>query len=111
MHFGVLDLVNQVPTEVADMIMVKEVIQHLPLEMGLKMLKNAKAAGIKWLAVTSNPLYHNVNVEPGSWFPGPNAQAAPFNFGAEYERCGVAGETGGANDFMLFDLQAWNPSS
>jgi SAM-dependent methyltransferase len=107
MHFGVLDLVNQVPPEKADMIMVKEVIQHLPLAMGLKMLKNAKAAGVKWLAVTSNPLYNNTNVEPGEWFQGPNAQAPPFNFGQEAARCGTPGKMGGENDFMLFNLEAW----
>jgi len=107
MHFGVLDLVSQVPTEKADMIIVKEVIQHLPLAMGLKMLQNAKAAGIKWLAVTSNPLYHNVDIKPGGWFAGPNAQAPPFNFGQEAGRCGQPGSTGGTNDFMLFDLEAW----
>jgi len=100
MQFGVLDLVNQVPTEHADLIMVKEVIQHLPLAMGLKMLQNAKAAGIKWLAVTSDPSYHNRDIQPGEWFPGPNAQAPPFNFGAEAERCEK-------DDFMLFDLDAW----
>ena len=29
------------------LIIIKEVIQHLPLEMGMKMLKNIKKAGIK----------------------------------------------------------------
>mmetsp|Transcript_156450 Transcript_156450/g.284629 ORF Transcript_156450/g.284629 Transcript_156450/m.284629 type:complete len:136 (-) Transcript_156450:110-517(-) len=101
MHFpGVWDLVSRPPPMSADMIIVKEVIQHLPLDMGLRMLQNAKAANIKWLAVTTNPKYHNQNVPIGSWFPGPNAEAAPFNFGAPAETCGK-------HDLRLYNLQDW----
>jgi len=101
MKFGVLDLVSSDPPETADMIIVKEVIQHLPLEMGLKMLQHAKSADIKWLAVTTNPKCQNVNIKPGDWFPGPNAEAPPFNFGQPAEVCGE-------NDLRLYDLNSWS---
>jgi len=107
MHFGVFDLVtNRAPFK-ADMIMVKEVIQHLPLHMGKKMLQNAKAAGIPWLAVTHNPRYTNREIQPGAWFPGPNLNAPPFNFGPAAEHCGNLGMTTAEHDFFLFDLREW----
>jgi SAM-dependent methyltransferase len=102
MHYGVLDLASSDPPFKADMIMVKEVIQHLPLQMGLKMLQHAKHAGIKWLVVTHclPPRCVNKDIKAGSWFPGPNALAPPFNFVSVLEQC--------EHDLVLFDLRAWS---
>jgi len=35
------------------LIIIKEVIQHLPLENGIKMLQNIKKSGIKYIAITN----------------------------------------------------------
>jgi len=83
-----------------DMIIVKEVLQHVPLWKGLSMLKNAKAAGIKWLAVTTNLHFINADAPEGSWFPGPDVEAPPFNFFAPAEACD-------GMDLKFFDLQSW----
>jgi len=102
MHYGVLDLASSNPPLTADMIIVKEVIQHLPLEMGLKMLQHAKSAGIKWLVVTHclPPRCVNKPIDAGSWFCGPNALAPPFNFAHVEEKC--------EGDLAVFDLKAWS---
>jgi len=107
MHYGVLDMVSSDPPLKADMIMVKEVIQHLPLEMGLKMLQHAKHAGIKWLVVTHCPTCVNKEIEVGDWYPGPDALAPPFNFVNVLEKCD--GDNAGESDKLaLFDLKAWS---
>eukprot|EP00404_Azadinium_spinosum_P043253 CAMPEP_0180809738 /NCGR_PEP_ID=MMETSP1038_2-20121128/64485_1 /TAXON_ID=632150 /ORGANISM="Azadinium spinosum, Strain 3D9" /LENGTH=45 /DNA_ID= /DNA_START= /DNA_END= /DNA_ORIENTATION= len=45
MHFGVFDLTSNVPMH-ADIILVRDVLMHLPLAAGVKALRNAKSAGI-----------------------------------------------------------------
>jgi len=107
MHFGVFDLVSNLAPFKADMIVIKEVIQHLPLEMGKRMLQHAKAAGIPWLAVTHNPLYSNQDIQPGDFYAN-NLNDPPFNFGEPAELCGKPGLTTYETDFFLFDLREWN---
>ncbi len=63
---------------------VKEVIQHLPLNMGVSLLKNIKNAGVRFIAITHHdPKLHegvaNNNVEPGGFYPN-NIFIEPFNF-------------------------------
>lgn len=102
MQFGVFDLVNNIPMK-GDMIIIKHLIQHLTLDQGLKVVENAKAAGIKWLAVTSDPKYNNTGcMDPGCWWPGPDAEKPPFSLGAPTEICKADAE-----GFRLYDLEAW----
>ena len=67
------------------LIIVKEVIQHLPLALGIKMLKNIKASGIQYIAITNHDkeifnVNSNINIkEIGGFYPN-NMFIEPFNF-------------------------------
>jgi len=66
------------------LIIIKEVIQHLPLEYGIKMLKNIKNSGIKYIAVTNHDktlfnVNSNINVAIGEFYQN-NIFLPPFNF-------------------------------
>ena len=66
------------------LIIIKEVIQHLPLEHGVKMLKNIKQAGIKYIAITHHDKFlfnahTNNTIEIGEFYPN-NMFLPPFNF-------------------------------
>lgn len=66
------------------LIIIKEVIQHLPLEYGIRMLKNIKKSKIKYIAITSHDvnLFNvtcNINVPIGGFYPN-NIFLPPFNF-------------------------------
>ncbi len=93
------------------MIVVRQVLQHLPLATGLALMRHAKATNARWLAATSNPLWENKEVEPGDYFRGPNLQAAPFLFGKEEALCGtphpVEDQEHEDDNMMLFDLDSW----
>jgi SAM-dependent methyltransferase len=110
MHFDLLDLSESDPpatgdSRVVNMVVVKEVLQHVPLEMGVQMLRHAKAAGIKWLAVTTVAGGKNIDVEIGGWFGPPDVQAPPYNFPKAQEIC----ETYNDHEKMrLFYLKDWD---
>lgn len=66
------------------LIIIKEVIQHLPLADGIKMLKNIKKSGIKYIAITNHDknLFNvdsNKEVVIGDFYPN-NMFLHPFNF-------------------------------
>jgi hypothetical protein len=67
------------------LIIIKEVIQHLPLLAGIKLLRNIKDSGIKYLAITNHDseLFNvqiNKNIKnPGEFYPN-NMFLPPFNF-------------------------------
>lgn len=67
------------------LIIVKEVIQHLPLDLGIKMLKNIKESGIKYIAITNHDcnifnVKYNINISKcGEFYPN-NMFLKPFNF-------------------------------
>ena len=71
------------------LIIIKEVMQHLPLLMGLQMLKNIKKSGIKYIAITNfdQDIYDktkllypkNLNVEIGGYYTN-NMFMFPFEF-------------------------------
>jgi hypothetical protein len=66
------------------MIIIKEVIQHLPLDHGLKMLKNIKKSGIKYIAITNHDkdifnVSENINILTGGFYPN-NIYFSPFYF-------------------------------
>lgn len=66
------------------MIIIKEVIQHLPLNLAINMLRNIKKSGIKYLAITNHDsnifnVTANRNINIGSFYPN-NMFLPPFNF-------------------------------
>jgi hypothetical protein len=66
------------------LIMIKEVVQHLTLDQGMSMLRNAKRSGIQYIAVTNHDkdlfdVKENVEIVPGDFYPN-NIFMHPFNF-------------------------------
>ena len=66
------------------LIIIKEVIQHLPLDGAIKMLQNIKKSGIKYIAITNHDkilfsVDNNVDVEIGQGYYN-NMFLPPFNF-------------------------------
>ena len=66
------------------LVLIKEVIQHLPLNLGIKMLQNIKKSGIKYIAITNHDqelfnVNENYNVNIGDFYPN-NMFLKPFNF-------------------------------
>lgn len=116
MKFGELDLTSSVPPT-GDMIMLRDFVQHLPLELGMQAIRNAKKAGIKYVAISTYPGQKNRNVQAGGMFFD-NVQSSPYNFGNFLEDCQNYDPTTPGNSewekstakLRLFDLQAWNPS-
>lgn len=82
------DLCKQIPrikNPSNSLFLIKEVIQHLPLNMGMELLKNIKKSGIKYLAITNHDIdlfnvKENVNIDHiGGFYPN-NMFLEPFNF-------------------------------
>jgi len=109
MSFDQLDLTTDVPREKPDIIMLRDVIQHLPLMKGMQMLLNAKMSGARYLAVTSFTDGKNRNITAGDFYKN-NVHAAPFNLPSRLEACqNYADHKTGTTDFLeLIDLSAWN---
>lgn len=66
------------------LIIIKEVIQHLPLKHGVQLLKNIKKSGIKYIAITNHDrqifnVDKNVDEKIGGFYPN-NMFLPPFNF-------------------------------
>jgi len=67
------------------LIIIKEVIQHLTFELGIKMLQNIKKSGIKYIAITNHDsnifnVQNNIDInKPGGFYPN-NMFLEPFNF-------------------------------
>ena len=65
-----------------DMVMSRDVIQHLPLNEGLKFVKNVILSDIEYWAVTSYPSEKNGNITTGNWYEN-NLEIEPFNLPKE----------------------------
>lgn len=100
------------------LIMMKHVLQHLPLEMGIKAIKNAKMSGAKYLAVTNHDkelwgVQENGNVQLGGMYHN-NMFMAPFSFTNQLADIADDLIADGLNskevkkygNFMIFDLSA-----
>jgi hypothetical protein len=119
MHFydRTFDLTKEVPVVPSpdtSLIMIKEVVQHLTFQEGMDMLKNAKASGIKYIAITNHAadifdVKSNIQITSGSFYPN-NVFMAPFFFknpirdieddiGKELSR--------GYGNLIIFNLQEW----
>ena len=64
----------------SDLLIVRDVIGHQPLDVGEKMLENIKKSGCKYLLSTTwdRKLLANKNVRIGGWYPV-NLMAPPFS--------------------------------
>jgi hypothetical protein len=113
MTFEHLDLTSTVPPVRGDLIMVRDVIQHLPLDKGRKMLENAKASGAKYIAVTSFTDGVNTGTTATGFYKN-NVHQHPFNMPPPLESCQNYAQSGVAvkwfpTDFLeLIDLAAWH---
>lgn len=112
MTFEHLDLTSTVPPVRGDMIMVRDVIQHLPLDKGRKMLENAKASGAKYIAVTSFTDGFNTGTTAGGFYKN-NVHQHPFVMPPPLEKCQNYAQSAAVKWFPtdvleLIDLAAWN---
>lgn len=110
MSFDHLDLTENLPAGKPDIIMVRDVIQHLPLKKGQQMLVNAKNSGARYLAVTSFTDGENIEIPAGAMFLN-NVHKAPFNLPPSIKACqNNADPKWYPDDFLeLIDLSAWDP--
>lgn len=112
MTFENLDLTSAVPSLRGDLIMVRDVIQHLPLDKGRKMLENAKASGAKYIAVTSFTDGVNHGTTAAGFYKN-NVHQSPFGMPPPLETCQNYAQTGvdvawHPTDLLeLIDLTAW----
>jgi len=112
MTFQHLDLSSTVPHVRGDLILVRDVIQHLPLDKGSRMLQNAKASGAKYIAVTSFTDGMNTGTVPGGFYKN-NVHLHPFSMPQPLETCQNYAQSGvktkwHPTDFLeLIDLVAW----
>ena len=98
-----------------NLIIIKEVIQHLPLDDGIKMLKNIKKSGIKYIAITNHDkiLFNsvNTNVEIGGFYPN-NMFMPPFNFKNPLKDVNdiISGDSNkkGYGNLIIFNIQEQN---
>ena len=82
-----IDLTNYIiPCNNGDesLIIIKDVIQHIPLLDGVKMLQNIKKSGIKYIAITNHDkelfnITFNKNIPIGGFYTN-NMFLEPFNF-------------------------------
>lgn len=117
MSFDTLDLTSAIPAEKPDMIMVRDVIQHLTLTQGTSMLLNAKRSGAKYLAVTSfASTKENKGAPQTGRFYFNNVHIHPFNMPSAIESCENYVHDGNSlakkgDRLELIDLSAWNPDS
>jgi len=113
MSFQFMDLTSEVP-QMADIIMTRDVIQHLPLQKGTRLLLNAKASGARFLAVTTFSDGDNINITAGNFYKN-NVHASPFSLPIALESCQnyVGTTVGGAalptDRLELIDLSTWSP--
>lgn len=115
MQFDHLDLTSAVPPGKPDLIMLRDVIMHLPLKLGRDMLINAKKSGAKWLAVSSfTGSGRNRNFEAGVAAYQNDVHKAPFNLPEAEEECqnyDIEGVEHQPYRLELIELSKWDPSS
>jgi hypothetical protein len=126
MSFGNLDLTSQVPQDSPDILLVRDVIQHLSLERGAALLANAKASGARYLAVSTWVDGHGKNIDIASGlhdaqvpnrhgsaitFYKDDVHAAPFGLPKPVETCDNYSKKGyHVHDKLeLIDLSTWSP--
>ena len=103
MHFGIFDITRYIPPQ-ADLLMMYDVMEVLPLNLGLKAIKNALLSGAQWLAVSSYPdTDFNSNVTKGGYYRH-NIQLEPFSIQEISQTC--VDRTSDVNyEFLLVGLR------
>lgn len=109
MSFDQMDFTNEVPPEKPDIIMVRDVIQHLPLKKGRQMLLNAKRSGARYLAVSTFSDGGNVEIPAGSFYKD-DVHSEPFNLPSRVEACRNYASVYPSDYLELIDLSTWNPA-
>lgn len=84
--FREMDITSTVPPE-ADLIIIRDCIQHLPLEMGKRAIANACKSNSTWLGIsTYDKVQQNKVISIGGYYPN-NLLKPPFNFPDPKEEC------------------------
>eukprot|EP00747_Dinoflagellata_sp_TGD_P138882 gnl/TRDRNA2_/TRDRNA2_175841_c2_seq2.p1 gnl/TRDRNA2_/TRDRNA2_175841_c2~~gnl/TRDRNA2_/TRDRNA2_175841_c2_seq2.p1 ORF type:complete len:251 (-),score=30.14 gnl/TRDRNA2_/TRDRNA2_175841_c2_seq2:39-791(-) len=116
MTFGVLNLLTTVPSGKPDLFLMRDVLMHLPLDMGRTMLVNAKRSQARYLAVTTfNGAAKNVNISFGAHrniFYHNNVHKAPFRMPKGIEECTNSwgdSKHSQTSSLELIDLSQWAP--
>ena len=94
------------------LMIVKEVVQHLSLRDGVRMLDNIRRSGIRYVAITSHDqalfgVSENTNVDTGGFYPN-NVFLPPFNFRHPLRDMNdvlPADLAGGYGNLLVFDLR------
>lgn len=73
------DIVSQ-PYPMADLMLCRDFLQHLPTSQVWQVLNNFKASGIRWLLATSHKNAQNDDIEKPGLFRPLNLMAPPFRF-------------------------------
>jgi hypothetical protein len=77
-RFQQIDISVETPTS-ADALMIRDVIQHIPLNLGVSALNNIIQSGVKYLIVSSYPkTLTNNNIKIGNYYRN-NVYKAPFD--------------------------------
>ena len=88
MHFlppvNLIEGVPYIQNPEKSLFLLKEVVQHVPLDEGMKMITNIIRSGVRYLAVTSHAkdifdVHENKNIDFGGFYPN-NMFLPPFNF-------------------------------
>ncbi|MDB5385314.1 MAG: hypothetical protein JWM11_960 [Planctomycetaceae bacterium] len=79
-HWMPADLVDEVPQVGAELILIRDLLGHLPLRDVERILENVKVSGAKWLMTTHfpNAVMHD-QISAGQWQPI-NLTLAPFHW-------------------------------
>jgi hypothetical protein len=103
-RFVVLDAVSDA-LPLADAVLCRDLIVHLPFRQGMKVVENFRRSGAKFLIATTFPGRRNVDIHPGGWRPL-DLSAAPFGLG-EPLRLIVEGCTEGGGAYRDKSLGVW----
>lgn len=67
-----------------DLVILRDVIQHITLADGVKVIQNIKASGARWLAASTYISGENIDIPEGGFYV-PDMKEEPFNLGEEVE--------------------------
>ncbi|KAK3089667.1 hypothetical protein FSP39_005470 [Pinctada imbricata] len=111
MKYGILDLTSNIPPK-ADLIIMRDVIQHLPLRLGIQAILNAKKSGVKWIGVSSYPSeVWNRDIDMGEYYRN-NVEISPFFLTNVVEMCdnysGYIKNSHADSKFLLIENKDFN---
>jgi len=75
-NFQLLDLVDKIPPK-TDAFMVREVLQHLPLRMSVKLIQNVLESGVRFIILSTFPKGTNMEIRIGQYYEN-NLSKEPF---------------------------------